>query len=113
MVGHTAQSSNGIDADELVFVGSPGVNADHVSELGFDPEDVHASTAENDSITLTTGFVHGEDPTSDEFGATHFPSSGGSEFEMKNFPFGAAHSEYFDSENSSLSYMGEVIAGTH
>ncbi|OKI19158.1 hypothetical protein A6A08_05130 [Nocardiopsis sp. TSRI0078] len=113
VVGHTAQSAGGIDADELVFVGSPGVNADHVSELGFDPDDVHASTAANDNISFTTGSVHGEDPTSEEFGATQFPSNTGSEFEIKNFPLGAAHSEYFKVDSKSWAYMGEVIAGQH
>ena len=113
MVGHTAQSSSGLNADDLVFVGSPGVNADHVSELGFDPDDVHASTAENDNITLTTGFVHGEDPASEKFGATQFSSNKGSEPRFGTLPFGAAHSEYFDVDSESWEYMGEVIAGKH
>lgn len=111
VVGHTAQSSDGLDADELVFVGSPGVNADHVSELGFDSDDVHASTAENDNITIAPGAVHGEDPTSEEFGATQFDSDEGSDLTLKTLPFGAAHSEYFDVNNESWEYMGEVIAG--
>ena len=35
VVGHTAQSEAGLNADEIVLVGSPGANAQHASELGF------------------------------------------------------------------------------
>ncbi|WP_116243838.1 alpha/beta hydrolase [Nocardiopsis sp. FIRDI 009] len=111
VVGHTAQSDGGLDADEIVMVGSPGANADHVSELGFAPENVHVSTAENDGITNFTGFTHGPDPTEPDFGATGFASDPGSE--GGQFPLGDAHSEYFDRNSSSLEYMGQVIAGKH
>ena len=51
----------------------------------------------------------GGSPTSPDFGATVFESKKGSE--GGSFPLGAAHSEYFREGNSSLEYMGEVIAG--
>ena len=109
VVGHTAQSEAGLNADEIVLVGSPGANAQHVSELGFPPENVHASTAENDGITGFTDLTHGADPTNPEFGATVFESDSGSE--GGPWPLGAAHSEYFQEGNASLEYMGEIIAG--
>jgi hypothetical protein len=109
VVGHTAQSDGGLDADNIVVVGSPGTNADHVAELGFAPERVHASTAENDGISGLTGLTHGPDPTDSDFGATVFASDPGSE--GGSWPLGAAHSEYFDDGSASLEYMGEVIAG--
>ncbi|GAB2497880.1 alpha/beta hydrolase [Nocardiopsis aegyptia] len=115
VVGHTAQSDDGLNADEVVFVGSPGPGADHVSELGFDPENVHASRAENDGISVTPDAVHGVDPTDPDFGATVFDSSPGTE--LPNWagratnPLGDAHSEYFNDDTASLEYMGEVIAG--
>ena len=115
VVGHTAQSDSGLNADEIVFVGSPGPNADHVEALGFAQEDVHASTAENDGISLLTGLTHGADPTNPDFGATVFASAAGTELptggeRLKN-PLGDAHSEYFQRDNPSLRYMGGVIAG--
>lgn len=64
----------GLHADELVFVGSPGVGVDHVSDLTLLGEDpgVHAVTNGADPVGLAvtpwTG-VHGADPTSDRFGA--------------------------------------------
>ncbi|MFE1100885.1 alpha/beta hydrolase [Nocardiopsis alba] len=109
VVGHTAQGDDGLDADDIVLVGSPGSNADHVSELGFAPDDVHTSTAENDGISMVTGFTHGPDPTAPGFGATVFDSDPGSE--GGSWPLGDAHSEYFDRNSASLEYMGEVIAG--
>ncbi|MFE6307451.1 alpha/beta hydrolase [Nocardiopsis sp. NPDC057823] len=111
VVGHTAQSEVGLNADEIVLVGSPGADAEHVSELGFAPEDVHTSTAKNDGITNLTELTHGADPTSPDFGATVFESDEGSD--GGPWPLGAAHSEYFNRGTASLEYMGEVIAGQH
>lgn len=119
VVGHTAQSQQGLDADALVFVGSPGVKAEHVSGLNLPADDVYASTAENDKINegllgWGAGHVHGPDPTDEGFGATVFPSAPGSE--GGTFPLNDAHVEYFDEveedEESSLRYMGRVISGT-
>ncbi|MES0835048.1 alpha/beta hydrolase [Nocardiopsis tropica] len=109
VVGHTAQGEGGLNADEIVLVGSPGANADHVSDLGFAPENVHVSTAENDNITYLTGLTHGMDPTDPDFGATDFRSDPGTD--GGQWPLNDAHSEYFHEGRSSLAYMGEVIAG--
>ncbi|WP_433698339.1 alpha/beta hydrolase [Nocardiopsis sp. CA-288880] len=109
VVGHTAQGEGGLNADNIVLVGSPGANADHVSDLGLAPENVHVSTAENDNITHLTGFTHGMDPTDPDFGATEFRSNPGTD--GGQWPLNDAHSEYFDPDTKSLRYMGEVIAG--
>ncbi|MEV6818336.1 alpha/beta hydrolase [Nocardiopsis dassonvillei] len=109
VVGHTAQSNAGLDTDEVILVGSPGTNADHVTDLNLPAENVHVSTAENDGITNLTGLTHGMDPTDPEFGANVFESDPGSE--GGTWPLGDAHSEYFDENTSSLRHMGSVIAG--
>ena len=100
LIGHAAQGDGGLDADGIVLVGSPGTNADHVSELGFRPEDVYVTTSEEDSISIATGTVHGADPVGEEFGATEFESDSES-----------SHSEYFDEGTDSLRNMGIIIAG--
>ncbi len=92
-------------------MGSPGADAQHASELGFLPENVHASTAKNDGITGLTDLTHGADPTSPDFGASVFESKKGSE--GGPWPLGAAHSEYFHEDTASLENMGEIIAGRH
>ena len=109
VVGHTAQSEASLNADEIVLVGSPGTDAQHASELGFLPENVHASTAKNDGITGLTDLTHGADPTDPDFGATVFESDEGNE--GGPWPLRTAHSEYFEDDSASLEYMGEVIAG--
>ncbi len=48
-VGATA-SSVGLAADDLIFVGSPGVGVDHASALGLPPTRVWSSTASDDPI---------------------------------------------------------------
>ncbi|WP_245870656.1 alpha/beta hydrolase [Asanoa hainanensis] len=49
-VGTTAASNGGLAADDLIFVGSPGVGVDHASALGLPATHVWSSTAANDPI---------------------------------------------------------------
>ena len=109
VVGHTAQSAGGLDADNVILVGSPGAGADHATDLNLPVENIHVSTAENDGISGFTGLTHGVDPTDPEFGADVFGSDAGSE--GGSWPLGDAHSEYFDENSASLRHMGSVIAG--
>lgn len=76
-------AQEGLRADDLVLLGSPGTGARHVSEFhlqareGVEPR-VFAATAQGDPITLTTGpaaGVHGRDPASPMFGARPWPSN--------------------------------------
>ena len=101
LVGHAAQGDGGLDADSIALVGSPGTNADHVSELGFRPEDVNATRSMVDFLIIaTSGTVHGADPTSEGFGATEFESD-----------WHSGHSNYFDRGTDSLRNLGRIIAG--
>lgn len=66
----------GLEADELLFIGSPGVGVRDVSQLGFNGP-VTAVTNDGDPIAFTGGNfngVHGVDPTSPMFGAQPFPT---------------------------------------
>jgi pimeloyl-ACP methyl ester carboxylesterase len=49
VAGVTARD-RGLDADDLVFVGSPGVGVDRAADLGLSPRDVWSSTAANDPV---------------------------------------------------------------
>lgn len=100
LIGHAAQGDDGLDADGIALVGSPGANADHVSDLNFRPEDVYATTSDDDPISIVTGTVHGSDPVSEEFGAT----------ELESDP-DYGHSDYFDENIESLRNLGRIIAG--
>lgn len=62
-----------LEADDLVLVGSPGVDAENAGELSLaGAGGVHAITSASDPIGLTVDArdgVHGRDPTSPGFGA--------------------------------------------
>jgi len=127
VIGYTA-SMHGIDADELIFVGSPGVGVDSVSELrGADgqpvpPEHVWSSHALRDPIqyasytdlnpTSEDGaepadiLVHGRNPSEPEFGAREFTADPGDSL-------GTAHSQYWDPYSTSLRNMAYIITGNH
>lgn len=49
VVGITARD-HGLDVDNAIFVGSPGVGVDTASQLGIDPNHVYSSHAKNDPI---------------------------------------------------------------
>lgn len=83
VIGHTARDE-GIDADELVFVGSPGVGVDHASQLNFPINHVFATVAEHDIIHLANlevrdeygnphDVVHGFDPTGPDLAPRYSP----------------------------------------
>lgn len=112
VLGHTAMSETGIDADDMIFVGSPGVSADDSRDLEFSPGSVHATSAENDNINEWWVIPHGPEPSSgDDPQIEDFPSLPGSE--GGGIFFGDAHRqvEYFHEDNVSMNYIGQVVAG--
>lgn len=122
-IGVTARDE-GLDVDNMIFVGSPGVGVDSAAGLGINPDNVWASRNESDIIAA--GMVHGEDPTSDAFGGNTFTSDATREgerlTEANNFalaPANAAsawlteaianHSAYWDAGNASRENMAFVV----
>ncbi|WP_081912906.1 alpha/beta hydrolase [Glycomyces sp. NRRL B-16210] len=76
VIGHAA-TQRGVDADNLVFVASPGVGTDTASALGVDEQNVWATTNSLDPIQLTPEFLHGNNPIDDDFGGNTFHSDTG------------------------------------
>jgi len=123
-VGEAAQYGDGqLDVDNVVLIGSPGVNADSVSELQL-PEDadVYASTAENDIINNVYGAdvalnaqglpdIHGTPPVDDSFGAETFESDPGDEGSGPGGTSVKAHSQYWDPRSDSLKSMARIVTG--
>ncbi|MEU6857931.1 alpha/beta hydrolase [Glycomyces sp. NPDC046736] len=96
MVG-TAAATQGVEADNLVFIGSPGVGVDTASALGVDESNVWAST--NDEDVIQYGPVHGNAPVNESFGGNTFTSDSPREkTEWWKFWEGATenHSSYWD-----------------
>ncbi|MFL6140674.1 MAG: alpha/beta hydrolase [Labedaea sp.] len=115
VIGHAARDE-GLNADELVFVASPGVGVSNADQLNFPTEHIHATVAQHDIIQVTNipgpYDVHGPDPTGSQFGADVFASNPGTE----GSPYlegisEAAHSQYWDYRNPALDNMGRIIAG--
>ncbi|MDO5670062.1 MAG: alpha/beta hydrolase [Corynebacterium sp.] len=70
VAAQAAARGEGMYADRLVFVGSPGVGVDKAAQLtllGDDPQ-IHAMTNPSDPVKLVGG-VHGPDPAAPGFGA--------------------------------------------
>ncbi|MET9341427.1 alpha/beta hydrolase [Nonomuraea sp. NPDC003804] len=101
--GHAARLRPGRFADELIFVGSPGVGVDHAAQLGVKPEHVWVGEAGNDPVAILGRF--GTDPGEASFGARRFP--------VGRVPYTAAHSCYWDQDSVSLINMGHIINGDY
>lgn len=109
-----------LDANNFVAVGSPGVLAQHASDLSLAPgAHVFATRAQNDVITWATGLTLGPDPVGDGFGATQFqaaPGKHGNLFgwqtpDWMHLTSVDAHSSYWDQNNPALDNLGRIIAG--
>lgn len=122
-VAHAASAGSGIDADEVVLVGSPGAGGgnDHASDLtvGNPDADVWVGRNSRDAVTylgdegtvdLGTlfGAGLGRNPAEDTFGATRFEA----EDPGKGYYVGIdQHGHYFDPDTESLANMGRIVVG--
>lgn len=105
----------GMKADDVIFVGSPGVTVDKASDLHLDPSHVWAGKAKFDPIPEISASINplewtddhhirfGNDPTSSAFGGQTFDTGDGS-------GVGHAHSEYWDA-GPSLGNMTNIVVG--
>ena len=97
---------NGVDVEDVIFAGSPGVDADSAGELarGFTP---WAAQTANDPIDHVPnvrflGAGHGRDPTDPAFGA-----------EVFNTGTASGHSEYFKPGSESLRNIARIVTGRY
>ncbi len=117
VVGHAARDGN-LNADDVVFVASPGVGVTHADRLHLDgvPVDqvgqhVHSTVAQHDPIQLSAG-INGPSPTGPSFGGATFESNPGEAGPWYELGWNTAvHSRYWDDGNKALVNMGRIIAG--
>ncbi|NUT34199.1 MAG: hypothetical protein HOV79_14120, partial [Hamadaea sp.] len=124
VIGETARDV-GVRADDLVFLGAPGVGVDHVADLHVDPATVWAASADNDIVGLAAPSVrqylleqiwprymgdpmpdlwHGRNPAHEGFG--------GQVLEAANDPNPIdAHLGYWKDGNPALTNVGMIAAG--
>lgn len=104
VAGSAAAQSEGLEADNLVLLGSPGAVAESAQDYrlhGDDPQ-VHALTAKGDPIDAVAspwGGIHGPDPTSRGFGASPWPD-----------PVYGDHGSYF-SDPRFFAHLGDIARG--
>ncbi|MER6595624.1 alpha/beta hydrolase, partial [Micromonospora purpureochromogenes] len=127
LVVGAAARDHGLDADALVFVGSPGVGVDRAEALRLPPERVWASTAPDDVIRLVEppGQLTGRAvlaasplatavsllrPEDHELWFGHDPSDPG--FGGRTFPSGRyGHTGYWEAGNPALDGMARIVLG--
>ncbi|WP_406317447.1 alpha/beta hydrolase [Streptosporangium sp. NBC_01639] len=104
-----------LNADDVVFLASPGVGVKHAGQLRLtdvDPADVsgrvHASVARHDFIKLVAR--HGPAPDLPPFGGNRFTSSSepGRRYDV---PRKGIHSGYWEPGSDALVNLGRLIAG--
>jgi hypothetical protein len=119
--GRAAVHYAGPIADDIVFVGSPGVGVQTASQLGMPDGHVWAGRSPEDPVPYAPPLSapvrpdkladdhsvrYGNDPTSTEFG--------GKRFTVDHAPFMHAHSSYWDEKRStSLRNLAYIVDGQY
>jgi hypothetical protein len=103
VTGKAALLRPGRLADELIFVGSPGVGVDHATELGLPGEHVWVGEDRNDPVAMLGHF--GRDPGAPSFGARRFP--------VGRSLMQQAHSAYWAPESVSLRNLGAIVTSRY
>lgn len=114
VVGQSAKD-HGLATDQIIAVASPGMNVDHASDLGIDPDDVWATTAPGDIIHLP-GAIDVPLPNGDSLGLG--PSPVGEDFGGRTFDSDAMswnpldiHTNYWNEGNAARDNMAFIVTG--
>ena len=117
VVGHSygstvvgaAATTQPLQAEDLVLLGSPGTMTEHVDELGRRRGHVFVGEAAFDVVADLS--VFGADPSAREFGATRIRADPGPEVSWRERISGGDHSHYFDARSESLRNVARVVVG--
>ena len=117
VIGHSYGSTtvgyagmNGLAADDIAFVGSPGVGASNVNQLSAGPGHVYVGATEHDPVVQgTSSSWFTEDgssigPYDDRFGARTFGTTDGTSAL-------GAHSEYYTKGSESVQNLARIATG--
>ncbi|ONI82356.1 hypothetical protein ALI22I_40330 [Saccharothrix sp. ALI-22-I] len=117
VIGHSYGSTtvgyagmNGLAADDIAFVGSPGVGASNVNQLSVGPGHVYVGATEHDPVVQgTSSSWFTEDgssigPYDDRFGAKTFGTSDSPMIKD-------AHSAYYDRGSESVDNLAKIATG--
>ncbi len=105
VVGDAAK--DGMDADRLVVLGSPGMSAESTDDLHLPAgTEVFAAAIPGDPVAHLQWF--GDNPTAPGFGAQTFDTGPGRPITANPFD---NHSGYFEEGSLSLANIGRIVAG--
>ncbi|WP_052851973.1 alpha/beta hydrolase [Streptomyces avicenniae] len=100
LVGVADSGGRGLQADDIVVVGSPGMGVDRAEDLRVDPDHVWVGVAPGDFVAeQLSGLTLGTAPQDSDFGARRMPVEPG------------GHSDYWRPGSQSLENIGRIIAG--
>jgi len=113
VVGFTARDEAGLNADDIVFVASPGTGVDTADGLNFGSDQHHthpkehvwATTSISDPIEIVPNGWFGNKPSADGFGGHWFSGDDPGKTGMK------AHSGYWDTNNPARRNFSYIITG--
>ncbi|WP_240138998.1 alpha/beta hydrolase [Streptomyces sp. MUM 178J] len=100
MTGAADAGGTGLDADDIVVVGSPGLTVERADQLHVNPDHLWVGASENDFVSnWASGRTLSEDPKEPAFGA------------QRMYVDTSGHSGYWDDGSQSLDNQGRIIAG--
>lgn len=113
-----AAAGDGLDADSLTLIGSPGAGGDDVNgvaDLNMPAGSVYAGSADNDFVSWLGrdgDLGMGRDPTQADFGATVFGVDPGADFHAETIGQGVTnHTSYFAEDSQSLDNLTRIVQG--
>lgn len=117
-----AAAKHQLAADDLVLIGSPGVNCDHARQLGLDPDHVWVADAAPGDLVARESLHTVLTPLNPALGwlagqfesAIHGPAPHQEEFGARVFVTGTnGHSGYWDGGSPSLLNQAHIIVGQY
>ena len=100
-----AAEDYGLRADDLVLIGSPGVNADDAADLSTGREHTWVGSSSKDPITSVSSFSTDNDPAAESFGANRFRA----ELVDREWAPGKHHGGYDDKDSESLYNIAAIV----
>jgi hypothetical protein len=104
-------SREGLPADDVVLLGSPGTTVPHASDLKVGQDHVWIGAASQDPVSQTGWF--NTDPAMSSYGGARFraENEGGFPIDTQNPIYDHVH--YFDRQSESLYNMSQVVTGRY
>ncbi|AUY50682.1 alpha/beta hydrolase [Streptomyces sp. CB01881] len=98
-VGVAAEDAGGLQADDIVALGSPGMDVITAEQLNIDPNHVWIGEATDDATRVVGGLTLGPSP--------HIAGFGGNNIHIDT----SGHGGYWNDKSDSLENQGRIIAG--